>query len=108
MSSKESAVENNVEHVLCVKQMEWQHSIDRELEIVDAERLLSNDFFSPQGVQPVKHIHAPDNPGTSRKAVQGLPIDFYNSAWITGLTQHDFDTLEILKDRFIWRKIAVM
>ena len=56
----------------------------------------------------MKRIHAPDNPGTSQKAVQGLPIDLYDSAWITGLTQRELETLGIPKDRFIWRKIAVM
>jgi len=108
MSSEESAVENKVEHVLCVKQMEWWRSIDQELEIVDTECLIGNDIFSPQGAQLVKCICAPDNPGTSRKAVQGLPIDLYDSAWIADLTQRELETLGIPKDRFIWRKIAVM
>lgn len=48
MSSEESAVENEVEHVLRVKQMEWRRSIDRELEIVDTERLIGNDIFPPK------------------------------------------------------------
>lgn len=56
----------------------------------------------------MKRIRAPDNTGTLRKAVQGLPIDLYDSAWIAGLTQRELETLEIPKDRFIWRKIAVM
>ncbi|KAG6369243.1 hypothetical protein JVT61DRAFT_15570 [Boletus reticuloceps] len=106
MSSEESAVENDVQHVLRVKQMGWRRNIDRELDIIDTERLIGNDIFSPQGARPVKRIRASENPATSRKAVEGLPIDLYDSAWITDLTQREFDALEIPKDRFIWRRIA--
>ena len=46
MSSEESAVENQIEHVLQVKQMDWQCCIEHELDIIDAECLLDGDIFA--------------------------------------------------------------
>jgi len=42
-----SAVENEVEHVLQVKNMEWQCGIRWELDIVDVEHILDSDIFAP-------------------------------------------------------------
>ncbi|KAI6098900.1 hypothetical protein EV401DRAFT_2146648 [Pisolithus croceorrhizus] len=51
MSSEESSVENGVENVLRVKNMPWRRNIDRELEIVDFQRVLDTDIFSPPRFQ---------------------------------------------------------
>ncbi|KIJ59115.1 hypothetical protein HYDPIDRAFT_33511 [Hydnomerulius pinastri MD-312] len=108
MSSEESAVENEVEHVLRVKNMEWRRYVERELDLVDAERILDSDIFSPQGAKPVKRSRAPDNPTSRRDAVMGLPMDLYDGAWIASLTQRQLESLEASNDKFIWMKVAAV
>ncbi|KAI6038111.1 hypothetical protein EDC04DRAFT_2570356, partial [Pisolithus marmoratus] len=49
MSSEESGVENDVEIVLHVKNLPWHCSIERELDLIDLQRLLDEDIFAPQG-----------------------------------------------------------
>ena len=56
MSSEESAIENNVEHLLRVKRMEWRCCIDQELDIVDVECIIDSDIFSRRGAKPVKRV----------------------------------------------------
>ncbi|KIJ68876.1 hypothetical protein HYDPIDRAFT_25128 [Hydnomerulius pinastri MD-312] len=107
MSSEESAVENKVEHVLRVKNMEWRRGVEQELDIVDLERVLDSDIFSPQGSKPVKRIRAPNNLTTSRDAVTGLPMALYDGAWIAGLTQRQLDSLAISNEEFIWMKVTL-
>ncbi|KAI6095071.1 hypothetical protein F5141DRAFT_967601, partial [Pisolithus sp. B1] len=45
MSSEESGVENEVEVVLRVKNLPWRRSIERELDLIDLQRLLDGDIF---------------------------------------------------------------
>ncbi|KAI5995119.1 hypothetical protein EDD15DRAFT_2195742 [Pisolithus albus] len=53
MSSEESSIENEIEEVLRVKNMEWRRCINRELELVDFQRLVDVDVFAPQGSHPL-------------------------------------------------------
>lgn len=108
MSSEESAVENEVEHVLRVKNMEWRRGIGRELDIVDVERILDSEIFAPQGSKPVKRIRAHDNPMTSRDVVTGLPMELYDGAWIANLTQRQLDSLGVSSANFAWMEVAVI
>lgn len=108
MSSEESAVENDIEHVLRVKKMEWRRCVDRELDIIDVERLVDSDIFSPRGAKPVKRVRALDNLVSSRKAVTGLSVDLYDGAWFLGLTQREIESLDMSPDKFVWMKVAVV
>ncbi|KAG1892291.1 hypothetical protein F4604DRAFT_1532281, partial [Suillus subluteus] len=45
MSSEESDVENNVETVLQVKNMPWCCGVEKELNIIDHQRVLENEIF---------------------------------------------------------------
>jgi len=47
MSSEESSVENSVTNVLRVKNMDWRRNIEKELEIIDLQRVIDKDIFSP-------------------------------------------------------------
>ena len=107
MSSEESALENSVENVLRVKQMDWRRNIDCKLGIVDRERILDSDIFSPQGSKPLPRKRAADNPVTSRKPVTGLPLALYDSAWFVQLTDRQVEALQPSKDTFSWKKVAV-
>ncbi|KAG2046086.1 hypothetical protein BDR06DRAFT_1039201 [Suillus hirtellus] len=95
MSSEESDVENQIETVLCVKNMVWRHTIERELDIVDNQRLMDNDIFAPQGSKPMKWIRATGNPTTSRAEVDGLPKALYNDEWLAGLTKCQVERLNL-------------
>jgi hypothetical protein len=106
MSSEESDVENDVECVLRVKNMTWRRGIERELQIVDNQRLLEDDIFAPQGSKPMKRIRASGNPTTSRSSITGLPKGLYNGEWLAGLTERQVQRLEISDERFTWMKVA--
>ncbi|KAG2123448.1 hypothetical protein DEU56DRAFT_699184, partial [Suillus clintonianus] len=45
MSSEESDVENDVQCVLRVKNMAWRRRIERELNVIDHQRVLDDDVF---------------------------------------------------------------
>ncbi|KAG0699829.1 hypothetical protein DFH29DRAFT_780472, partial [Suillus ampliporus] len=45
MSSEESDIENDVECVLRVKNMAWRRGIERELNIIDNQRVLDDEIF---------------------------------------------------------------
>jgi hypothetical protein len=107
MSSEESDVENEFECVLRVKNMGWQREIERELNIVDHQRMLDDDIFAPQGSKPLKRIRAPGNPKTTRKPTTGLPEIFYNSKWLAGLSEREVEGLEITNEMFKWMKVVV-
>ncbi|KAG2739433.1 hypothetical protein P692DRAFT_20755900 [Suillus brevipes Sb2] len=87
MSSEESDIENDVECVLRVKNMTWRRGIERELSVIDNQRVLDDDIFAPQGSKPMKRIRAPGNSTTLRSPVTGLPKALYDAKWIDGLTK---------------------
>ncbi|KAI6013802.1 hypothetical protein BKA83DRAFT_4499841 [Pisolithus microcarpus] len=107
MSSEESGVENEVEVVLRVKNLPWRRSIERELDLIDLQRLLDGDIFAPQGARPLRRIRAPGNPASARPAVKGLPIALYDRSWIAELSQRQLEALHIADTPFPWMKIAV-
>ncbi|KAI6095113.1 hypothetical protein F5141DRAFT_1068676 [Pisolithus sp. B1] len=105
MSSEESSVENGIENVLRVKKMEWRKNIDKELEIIDLQRILDKDIFCSQGAKPLPRKRAPDNPTSSRAPVTALPAALYNEEWISQLTERQRESLKISKEPFPWMKI---
>ncbi|KAI6117063.1 hypothetical protein EDD16DRAFT_1896224 [Pisolithus croceorrhizus] len=107
MSSEESSVENGVENVLRVKNMPWRRNIDRELEIVDFQRLLDTDIFSPQGSKPLTRKCSPDNPSTTCDVVKALPLALYDGAWFAQLTEHQIEALNVPQQTFSWMKVVV-
>lgn len=107
MSSEESDVENDIETVLRVKNMTWRRAIEREMDIVDHQRLVDDDIFAPQGSKPMKRIRAGGNLTTSRAQVDGLPKVLYSEGWLAGLTKHQVDRLTISEEEFKWMKVAV-
>ncbi|KAG2752470.1 hypothetical protein P692DRAFT_20871946 [Suillus brevipes Sb2] len=108
MSSEESDVENNIETVLRVKNMTWRRAIERELDIIDHQRIVDDDIFAPQGSKPMKRIRSAGNPMTSRAEVDGLPEALYNKEWLAGLTPRQVERLSISDERFRWMKVAVV
>jgi hypothetical protein len=107
MSSEESDLENDIETVLRIKNMAWRHAIDRELDIMDRQRLVDDDIFAPQGSKPMKRVCAARNPTSSRVQVDGLPKALYNEQWLMGLTKVQVEKLSILDKKFKWIQVAV-
>ncbi|KAG2744586.1 hypothetical protein P692DRAFT_20744017, partial [Suillus brevipes Sb2] len=107
MSSEESDVENDIETVLRVKNMTWRRAIEREMDIVDHQRLVDDDIFAPQGSKPMKRICAGGNLMTSRAQVDGLPKVLYSEGWLAGLTKRQVERLTISEEEFKWVKVAV-
>ncbi|KIK20280.1 hypothetical protein PISMIDRAFT_13113 [Pisolithus microcarpus 441] len=107
MSSEESGVENEVEVVLHVKNLPWHRSIERELDLIDLQRLLDRDIFALQGARPLQRIRAPGNLASARPAIKGLPIALYDRSWIAELSQWQLEALHIADTPFPWMKIAV-
>ncbi|KAI6108316.1 hypothetical protein F5141DRAFT_1064500 [Pisolithus sp. B1] len=106
MSSEESSVENGIKNVLRVKKLEWRRNIDKELEIVDLQRVLDKDIFCSQGSKPLPRKRAPDNPISSRVPVVGLPMALYDDMWILQLMERWRESLEISKVPFPWMKLV--
>ncbi|KAI6094496.1 hypothetical protein EDD16DRAFT_1721629 [Pisolithus croceorrhizus] len=106
MSSEESSVENGIENVLRVKKLEWQRNIDKDLEIVDLQRVLDKDIFCSQGSKPLPRKCAPNNPISSRVPVVGLPMALYDDMWILQLMERWRESLEISKAPFPWMKLV--
>lgn len=107
MSSEESDLENDIETVLRVKNMAWRRAIERELDIVDRQRLADDDIFAPQGSKPMKRVRAAGNPTSSRAQVDGLPKALYNEQWLMGLTKVQVEKLSISDKKFKWIQVAV-
>ncbi|KAI6102400.1 hypothetical protein EDD16DRAFT_1525630 [Pisolithus croceorrhizus] len=107
MSSEESGIENEVEVVLRVKTLPWRRSVERELDLIDLQRLLDDDIFAPQGARPLRRIRAPGNPVSTRPVVKGLPTALYDRAWIAELSQRQLEALHIANVSFPWMKVAV-
>ncbi|KIK31968.1 hypothetical protein CY34DRAFT_19401 [Suillus luteus UH-Slu-Lm8-n1] len=107
MSSEESDMENDIHCVLRVKNMAWCRKIERELDVIDHQRVLDDDVFTPQGSKPMKRIHAPGNSMSERSPVTGLPKALYVSEWVDGLTGGQVERLNVSNDTFRWMKVAV-
>ena len=107
MSSEESSVENGVTNILQVKNMDWRRNIKKELEIIDLQRVIDKDIFSPQGSRPLPRKHALDNPVMSRDPGMGLPKALYNGLWMSELNEQHKELLKILGEKFPWMKVVV-
>ena len=82
MSSDESGVEIEIETIYHMKMMPWRRNIVTELQIIDDQRLVDTDIFTPRGSKPVKRRRGIRNIQSFRKAVANLPRAFYNEEWL--------------------------
>ena len=54
MSSDESGIEDEIEIIYNTKAMPWRKDLETELQIIDDQRLVDMDIFTPRGSKPVK------------------------------------------------------
>ncbi|HEV7738570.1 MAG TPA: hypothetical protein VGO47_14515 [Chlamydiales bacterium] len=80
MSSEDTCTEG-LETVYRVKILNWRHNIENELSIIDRQRILDADIFSPRGSKPAKRLRSDGNPVSTRKPVKKLPRALYDDAW---------------------------
>jgi hypothetical protein len=108
MSSDESDVEGELDTtVFRVKTMLWRRNIDRELDIIDKQRLKDKDLFSPRGSKPGPRIRHYLNPPSDRHHVSNLPREFYDDDWFRALAPNERRfSVDPSKEKFKWMKIG--
>lgn len=85
MSSEESGRED-LRDILWPKIMLWRRNIDRELAIINRERVLDEgEIFSTKGLKPRDRKRNARVLESRRKPVRGLPRAFYSEGWLSGL-----------------------
>ncbi|KAF8226419.1 hypothetical protein L208DRAFT_1301931, partial [Tricholoma matsutake] len=82
MSSDESDIEGELNMtVFRVKTMPRRCNINKELDIIDKQRVKDKDLFLPQGSKPGPRICHYRNLPSDRRHVSNLPCKFYDNDW---------------------------
>ena len=56
MSSNESVADNDIHTIYQTNVMPWRRDMERELEIIDTQRFIDADIYTPRGQKLVKRI----------------------------------------------------
>jgi hypothetical protein len=103
MSSEESCTEGDIETIYRVKILAWRRDIEKELTIIDRQRVLDSDIFSPRGSKPVKRLRGTGTHASERDPVVGLPRPFYDDEWYQSKSADYRElTLNVSKEQFKW------
>ena len=102
-SSDESAAEDDIHTVYRTKVMPWRRDIERELEIIDTQRFIDSDIYTPRGSKPIKRIRGKGNALSSRRPVAKLPKVFYDKDWLKTQPKRFRD--HIPAENFLWYNI---
>ena len=87
ISSDESNVDDSGHSVYQAKTMVWRSKdILRKLTDINSDCNMTNAYGNTRAGNPPQVQKHRDWLATSRKAIPGLPINFYNSNWYAGLT----------------------
>lgn len=101
-SSDSSSIED-FETIYRVKALVWRRSVGDYMDIIDRQRHLDEDIFSPQGSKPIKRVRAEGNGVSTRSPVKGLPRALYNDQWFQQNCSRL--TLNVSHDQFRWLNI---
>lgn len=82
MSSDESAVEDGIHVAYRTRITPWRRRMEKELEIIDTQRFVDADIYTPRGSKPVKRIRGTANNMSARRPVATLPRVFYDKDWL--------------------------
>lgn len=100
ISSDESDIDDSGHAVYQTKTMEWRaRDILRKLTDIDSDRNTTNAYGNTRAGNPPRFRKRRDRLATSRKAIPGLPINFYDSNWYAGLTPGQKRELAAKKER---------
>ena len=87
MSSDESDVDDSGHSVYQTKTMGWRaKDILRKLTNIDSDRNTTNAYGNTRAGNQPRVRKRRDWLATSRKAIPGLPLNFYDPNWYAGLT----------------------
>lgn len=87
ISSDESDIDDSGHSVYRTKTMAWRaNNILKKLTEIDSDRNTTNAYGNTRAGNPPRVRKRRDRPETSRKAIPGLPLNFYDSNWYAGLT----------------------
>jgi hypothetical protein len=87
MSSDESDIDDSGHSVHRPKTMPWRaKNILKKLTDIDSDRNTTNAYGNTRAGNPPRVRKRRDRLETSRKAIPGLPLNFYDSNWYAGLT----------------------
>lgn len=103
-SSDESEGEDLAIHMVYrKKRMIWRRDIDKELRLIDKERLRDRQNWSTQGSKPAPRCASELT--SNRPAVTNLPRNLYNDKWYAALTSYQLTQLDVSEKPFIWYEI---
>jgi hypothetical protein len=87
ISSDESDIDDSGRAVYRTKNMGWRaKDILKKLMEIDCDRNTTNAYGNTRAGNPPRVRKRRDRLETSRKAIPGLPLNFYDSNWYAGLT----------------------
>jgi hypothetical protein len=87
ISSDESDTDDSGRTVYQTKNMEWRaKDILRKLKDIDSDRNTTNAYGNTRAGNPPRVRKRRNRLETSRNAIPGLPLNFYDSNWYAGLT----------------------
>ena len=100
ISSDESNIDDSGHVVYQTKTMEWHaRDILRKLTDIDSDCNMTNAYGNTRAGNPPRFRKRRDWLATLRKAIPGLPINFYDSNWYAGLTLGQKRELAAKKER---------
>ena len=87
ISSDKSDTNDSGRPVYRTKNMEWwAKEVLKKLTDIDSDRNMTNAYGNTRAGNPPRLRKRRDRLETSRSAIPGLPLNFYNSNWYAGLT----------------------
>ena len=88
MSSDESDLDSDGRKVYFVKRVGWRPGVlTRRMMMIDRDRNVTTAYNNTNPGNPPRLRKRRNNPtGTTRNAVPGLPVNFYDPDWYNGLT----------------------
>lgn len=101
MSSDESEIDEHTgREILHVSQMTWRRKVDREMDLVDRQRMTDMELFSKKGAKPATRVR--DGKETRRNPVEGLSKAFYEKTWLAAKSEAFLKKFSIAKKQVKW------
>lgn len=100
MSSDESDVDNTGLPIFYVKKMPWRPNLEKEIQLVDHQRIADKSLFSKKGAKPVQRVRISRRGESRRDPYQGRPKALYEKLWLAEQTDEMKHKLEISKTKF--------
>jgi hypothetical protein len=100
MSSDESDVDDSGHAVYRAKTMAWRDKkILQKLTNIDSDRNITNAYGNTRAGNAPRVRKRRGRRETSRKAIPGLPLNFYDPGWYAGLTPGQKREIAAKKER---------